>query len=219
MEYAQLNPNGTYSHQINTRGNVEWDATHFCPASALSPEEAVAFRVVPLQETPAPDFNPLTHECLRDGCELVGGQWQYRWSVAPLSVAQVEARRADAISARWEAIKAERDRRRFEGGVKVSDCWFKSDNQAVGEYTAMAMLGASMPGTTVLREAWRTMHPTTTIQMTPNLAKQILFAGFTSLGAMDDAALSHLSALTASANPAAYDFSSGWPQSYQDSIA
>lgn len=88
MEYAQLNADGTYSHQITTHGNVEWDTNHFCPAAALSPQEAVLFRVVPLQETEPPAYNPETHSCMRDGAVYSNGQWQYHWKVEALTPEQ-----------------------------------------------------------------------------------------------------------------------------------
>ncbi len=140
--------------------------------------------------------------------------------VVPLSaeeVAEFCSMQADVQGAGQAArIKAERDRRRFEGGVLVGGLWFKSDAQAIGEYTAMAMLGAAMPGTVVLRAAWRTMQADVTVPMTPNLAKQILLAGFNTIAAIDDAAQVHLSALEASNDPATYDFSNGWPAAYEE---
>jgi hypothetical protein len=179
------------------------------------PETLLAeFSVFRVQQTVPPKFDPLGQVLEESLPSLDGGGWLQQWTVSDLLPEQAAQNRTDAITALWGAIKAERDRRRFEGGVWAAGCWFKSDNQAVGEYTAMAMLGTSVPGTTVLRQAWRTMAPDTVIPMTPNLAKQILFAGFTSLGAIDDAALAHLAALQSSDNPSTYDFSSGWPAAY-----
>jgi hypothetical protein len=102
MQYAQLNQDGSYSHQITTSGNVEWDATHFCPASALTPDEAALFRVTPLIETEPPAIDPITQTVMRDGGELVGGQWQYKWRVDSLPAAQIAAnttaRKAGALA-------------------------------------------------------------------------------------------------------------------------
>ena len=161
---------------------------------------------------PAAPNDTVTYARTTDGADCLQS-----WIVTPPTAEQTEALLAAAKATKAQEIKAERDRRRFEGGVKVAQCWFKSDNQAVGEYTAMATLGAAIPESTVLREAWRTMHPSTTIQMTPALAKQILFAGFSSIAAIDDAAIVHLTALSASLNPESYDFSTGWPLTYQES--
>ena len=88
MQYAQLNKDGSYSHQITTNNNVAWDATHFCPASKLTPEDAVFFRVVPLTETQPPVTNTVTQSVMRDGGEFVAGQWQYKWRVDELFATQ-----------------------------------------------------------------------------------------------------------------------------------
>lgn len=103
MEYAQLNEDGSYGHQITTHGNVEWDDTHLCPVSALTQEEAEYFRVVPLIETDPPPFDPITHVCVRDGGMLVDGLWFYRWTVTALDdetvAANIEAARLASIPA------------------------------------------------------------------------------------------------------------------------
>ena len=92
MEYAQLNEAGTEVLQITTHGNVEWDANHFCPASALTPEEAEFFKVVPLEVTEPPVIDSLTQSVIRDGCEKVDGKWRYRWRVDDLTAEQKAAK-------------------------------------------------------------------------------------------------------------------------------
>lgn len=122
------------------------------------------------------------------------------------------------VPVRWEQVKQIRDERRFNGGVKVGAYWFKSDQQATGEYTALAMLGAGLPGTTVLRPAWRTMAEGVVTDMTPDLVKQILMAGFAAVAAIDDAAQAHHAALIACTTVeelAAYDVTTGWPVRYE----
>ena len=96
MEYAQLNLAGTDAIQVTTHGNVEWDANHFCPASALTEEESAFFRVVPLLDIAQPAFDTMTQSCFRDGCEQVGDKWQYKWTVANLPPEQAEANQAAA---------------------------------------------------------------------------------------------------------------------------
>ena len=86
MQYAKLNPALTEAIQVNTSGNVQWDDNNFCTAEALVKDgKAEQFRVVELIETEAPAINPITHRVQRNGCELVEGQWQYRWEVTALS--------------------------------------------------------------------------------------------------------------------------------------
>jgi len=98
MEYAQLNEAGTEALQITTHGNVEWDANNFCSAEALTRDgKAEQFRVVPLLVTEQPAFDAITQRCYRDGCELVGDQWQYKWTVESLSAEQIATNQAAAV--------------------------------------------------------------------------------------------------------------------------
>lgn len=114
----------------------------------------------------------------------------------------------------WENIKAKRDELRFDGGVEVGANWFLSTAQAVSEYTALSIIGAGAPGSTVLRAGWRTMVDGVTVDMTPDLVKQILSAGFTQVAAIDDASLKHKAAMEAAPDPMVYDFSGGWPATF-----
>lgn len=116
-------------------------------------------------------------------------------------------------AAKWMDIKAERDRRRFDGGVKVGGHWFLSNQTASVEYNSIINLG--MPDAAVVRPNWRTMDGTE-VPMSPALAKQIIMAGLAQAAAIDDAAQAHKTAMLASANPSAYDFSGGWPAIYGD---
>ena len=100
MEYAQLNEAGTEAIQITTHGNVEWDENNFCPAEALVKDgKADQFRVVPLIVTEQPTFDPITQTVIRDGCEEVEGQWQYKWRIDDLSSEQIAANQAAAYVA------------------------------------------------------------------------------------------------------------------------
>lgn len=110
----------------------------------------------------------------------------------------------------WQLIKAERDRRRFEGGVQVAGHWFQSTAIATGEYSALALLSNGVADVVVLRANWRTMDGAT-VDMTAGLVKQILAAGFAQVAAIDDAAQAHRAAMEASADPSAYDYTAGWP--------
>lgn len=95
MEYVQIT-NGE-ALQITTHGNVKWDDTHYCPASALTSEEAVQFDVHPLLALAPPAYNPQTHSVIRDGCEFVDNQWQYKWRIDELTPEQIEQRRLASI--------------------------------------------------------------------------------------------------------------------------
>ena len=109
MEYAQLTPDGLDAIQVTTHGNVEWDANNFCTAAQLTADgKAAQFRVVPLAITEPPAYNPLTQSVVRDGCELVSGEWQYKWRIDALGAEQIAANQATALTAAREALKAQR---------------------------------------------------------------------------------------------------------------
>lgn len=111
----------------------------------------------------------------------------------------------------WEKIKIKRDSLRFNGGVKVGDNWFLSSQSAAIEYNSILNLGVS--NSTVIRPNWRTMNGAA-VSMTPALAKQIIAAGFQQAAAIDDAAQAHKTAMESSLDPAAYDFTGGWPETF-----
>jgi hypothetical protein len=105
----------------------------------------------------------------------------------------------------WESIKAERDRRQ-KAGVLVQGKWFHSDDSSRIQQLGLVMMGTNMPANL----EWKTMDGSF-VTMTPTLASQI----FTGTALRDQAifarAEQHRAAMQASADPAAYDFSGGWP--------
>lgn len=110
MEYAQLNEAGTDALQITTHENVLWDENHFCPAKALTEDEAAMFRVVPLTVVAQPTYDAITQRCFRDGCAQIGGQWQYKWTVEALDADTIAANQtaADALArATAKAVRAQ----------------------------------------------------------------------------------------------------------------
>jgi hypothetical protein len=96
MEYLQIK-NGE-ALQITTHGNVEWDENNYCSAAALVRDgKAEQFDVHPLTVTEPPLIDPMTQAVIRDGCELVNGQWQYKWRIDDLTAEQIEDRRKAAV--------------------------------------------------------------------------------------------------------------------------
>lgn len=113
---------------------------------------------------------------------------------------------ADQIKAQvWQAIKSERDRRKA-GGVKVGAKWFHSDDGSRIQQMGLVMMGASIPANL----QWKTMDGTF-ITMTQTLASQVFQAVAASDQAIFSVAEAHRVALQASADPAAYDYLTGWP--------
>lgn len=120
------------------------------------------------------------------------------------TAAQIKAK---AATAKWEAIKAERDRRTENGGFKVGTKWFHSDQKSRTQQIGLVMLGANIPANT----PWKTMDGTT-VTMTQALAGQIFATAAASDIAIFAAAETHKAAMEASADPASYDFAAGWPK-------
>ena len=108
---------------------------------------------------------------------------------------------------KWEAIKVERDRRTDQGGYKVGTKWFHSDQKSRGQQLGLVLLGASIPANL----QWKTMDGSF-VTMTQQLAGQVLAAAAASDQAIFAAAEAHRQAMEASADPADYDFSTGWPK-------
>lgn len=140
----------------------------------------------------------------------------------PEEEAEWDAREAEAVAnapaaakaAKWDAIKAERDRRKYLG-VKVGAHWFHSDDPSRIQQLALAMMGNAIPNGLM----WKTLTttpPPVFVEMTPALAQGIFQATAASDAAIFAAAEVHRVAMEASATPADYDFSAGWPASIED---
>lgn len=173
MQYAVLKSDGTYDYQVNTKGNVQWDANNFCTAEALVKDgKAAQFRVVELVQIDPPTFDPITEIAVRDGGEFVNGRWQYKWRVDTLSPEQAAAKLAAARAAKVEQIKAVRDQRTREGGVPAGGKWFHSDVYTRSQFQELARRGPNIPSI-----PWRTMDGTD-ITMTPALVLEILDSFF-----------------------------------------
>lgn len=208
--YCQLTEGGQFWRQINGFVNVEWGAHHYCPAWALTPEEAAHFRVMPLVEVPPPAHDPITQHCYRDGAELIGGEWRFKWTVEPRAPEQIAELRAAQRAEVWERIKAERDRRKF-AGVKVGAAWFQSDPDS---RTQQVMLYAkAISGKPVPAVPWKVLGGAF-VPMSAALAEQIGDA----TEAHDIALFAHAEALraqvNAAADPTAIDILAGWPPAF-----
>lgn len=115
----------------------------------------------------------------------------------------------------WERIKAERDRRKY-AGVKVGAHWFHSDDPSRIQQIGLVMMGASMPAGI----QWKTLTADDAapvfVEMTPELARQIFDAAAAHDQAVFAAAEAHRVAMEQSADPANYDYSTGWPPAFGD---
>lgn len=129
------------------------------------------------------------------------------------------------IGAAWESIKAERDRRMANGGYQVGTKWFHSDQASRVQQLALArkadrieVAGGDL-GATMERDGkplyWKTMDGTF-VPMTGLLAQQIADAAEAGDLALFTAAETHRQAMAASQDPAAYDYSGGWPATFEE---
>ena len=156
-----------------------------------------------------PDYDPATH-AVREVAPVDGVQ---QWEVYALPAEEATANQAAARAAKWEAIMAERDRRKALG-VKVGDHWYHSDADSRIQQISLFVMGASVPPI-----PWKTLTttpPPVFVVMTQSIAAGIFQATAASDAAIFAAAETHRIALEASPTPETYDFTGGWPASIED---
>lgn len=128
----------------------------------------------------------------------------------PILVDPPKPSRSETEQEIWDGIKAERDRRTLTGGYQVNGYWFHSDQLSRDQQLKLKLAGENVP-----RVAWKTMTGEF-VQMTPELAAAIVLASGESDIAIFAAAEAHRAAMLASPDPAAYDYSQGWPLTYDE---
>lgn len=135
------------------------------------------------------------------------------WAVE--DIPQTEPPRAKSLDEikfeMWYRIKSERDRRTENGGYKVGDKWFHSDQKSRAQQLGLVLLGANIPAGL----QWKTMDGSFVPMIQP-LAQQILEAAAASDQTIFASAEVHKAAMETSAEPAEYDFSGGWPPVFGD---
>lgn len=151
-------------------------------------------------DVPQEDFDAAMARNSGDTLDVVDG----RVVIVPKPAATI----AELQAATWVNIKTERDRRKA-GGVKVGAKWFHSDDGSRIQQMGLVMMGASIP--TNLQ--WKTMDGSF-IAMTQALASQVFQAVAANDQTIFAAAETHRVAMEASADPASYDYSGGWPKVY-----
>ena len=158
---------------------------------------------------PTPQYNPATH-AVRETAPVGGVQ---QWEVYALPAEEATANQAAARAAKWEAIMAERDRRKALG-VKVGDHWYHSDADSRIQQISLFVMGASVPPI-----PWKTLTTTPSpvfVTMTQTIAAGIFQNTAASDAAIFAAAETHRIAMEASPTPETYDFTGGWPVSIED---
>lgn len=138
---------------------------------------------------------------------LLEGQYSGKIISADASGAPILTDPAKATAEEvWTQIKAERDRRKENGGYKAGGKWFHSDTFSRSQQLGLVALGASIPADLL----WKTMDGSY-VQMTQALAAEVLAAATAQDVATFTAAETHKAAMQVLAIPSDYDFSGGWP--------
>jgi len=151
-------------------------------------------------EVPQEDFDAAMARKPGDTLDVINGRVVVVPKAAPT--------RAELTAESWHGIKAERDRRKA-GGVKVGAKWFHSDDGSRIQQIGLVMMGANLPAGL----QWKTMDGSF-IAMTQAVAASVFAAAAASDQAIFAVAEGHRVAMEASADPAAYDYSTGWPKIY-----
>lgn len=121
--------------------------------------------------------------------------------IFPMDVSDIQA-------LKWDAIKAERDRRTVNG-VHTAGNWFHSDTFSRTQQLGLVMMGASMPSGIM----WKTMDQTF-VEMTPALAGQIFQATAGSDALLFGTAEAKHAEMLALDDPTNYDVMAGWPETH-----
>jgi hypothetical protein len=209
--------------------SLEWPLTElqvreawFEDTNMLLPAQLpdVVGRFARVQGSSTPVVNNITQKVEQGAPALVNGVWAVQWVITQRDPEDEAQCREQVIQDAEVRIKAERDRR-WNGGVQVNGVWFLSSTDEVAKYTALLAIGSAMnaPDDYVLRAAWRSMADGVTADMTPALLRSILQAGLAQLAAIDDVSQAHLAAMKAAERPDLYDYSGGWPQTFDEAPA
>jgi hypothetical protein len=122
----------------------------------------------------------------------------------------------------WLRIHDERERRKA-GGVQLTvgtkSYWFWTDAASRNQYALLdgSLTRKGIPPTTVFT-SWKTMSGEF-VPFTQNLLHQIIDAGVDKESELFVIAEQHRQAMMAATDPDSYDYSGGWPQTYQEFVA
>lgn len=167
--------------------------------------------------SPQPAHNPAVEYLTEDTPSIISGKYYQKWKVVQKYETQEE--RDAAIAAdisekraqKWEAIKAERDKRTHNGGYPAAGKWFHSDTFSRSQQLGLVMMGANIPAGLM----WKTMDGSF-IEMTQAVANDV-FVGASLQDAATFAYAESLKAqVEASDDPASIDIKSGWPLCFLD---
>lgn len=107
---------------------------------------------------------------------------------------------------KWQEIKAKRDDLVLNGGFRVDDKWYHSDEKSRIQQLGLLHLGVNIPDALY----WKTMD-SSFILMTAVLINRIFAAAIQSDTMLHKIAEEHRAALNSSEDSWNYDFSGRWP--------
>ncbi len=128
-------------------------------------------------------------------------------TVAEQEAAAIAAHLSIIRASKTASIKAERDRRKFNG-VYVSNKWIHTDADSRTQWIAMVIMGASIPAI-----EWTTMD-NTSITTSQSLASNVFQATATLDATLFAHAKSLIALVDASSDPASIDIMAGWPDTF-----
>lgn len=176
-----------------------------------SDEDLDAVGVAKVSYTSRPPYDLTRQYLSEDVPALVNGVFQQVWRVNTLPNVEAAQKLRAAKDAKIREIKTERDRRKFNG-VKISGKWIHTDTYSRTQWMALIM-DQMLLDTPVPPIPWTTMDGTV-VTTTIELAKAV----FTATKTLDVMAFArsaaHIAQVEASTDPATYDFSGGWPETF-----
>lgn len=169
-----------------------------------------------------PQVTPF-QRAVRDGIVQTAGKWVEAWRIEDLPLDEKNAVFQKIVAERWAEIKELRTKLE-RGGVRVGSSWFQSDADSRIKFLGLKdkARDAMMSGgttSTVLYQAgapirWKTFD-NSFVTVTVGLALDIVEA----VGTLDALAFAkaeeHRIAMVTSGDPSNYDYSAGWPATYQ----
>lgn len=141
------------------------------------------------------------------------GTWVRTWVIEDFTPTEIDAEKAIARQQKILEIEAYRDQLVDTGGYKITvggqTYWIASDQKSKVRQLGLTMMGANVPA-----KAWRALDGRT-VTLNQAVVQAIFNAAAAQELAIDDAGEVHKAAVMAATEPADYDFSAGWPETFK----
>lgn len=160
-----------------------------------------------------------------EAARWTGSGWEVLAEPPKPTPEEIANQKRSIADARWELVKAERDGERTTAGVQANGYWFHSDTGSRIKWlglkdSARDMLSAGAALTDLMlvdgeTVPWKTMTGVF-VPVTVQLALDVVEAVKVHDKQLFKRAEQHYAAMLASDDPAAYDYSDGWPDRFAD---